>query len=458
MTPATELLSYVRSQMLSWEPFYGSVAMNLWPVATSSIPTLCTDGSTLFYNPEYLASLNVRQQMYAVAHEGLHPALGHNWRIGSRDLQRANEAADFVVNAILDECPHFEAPPNTLHDSQYKGMSFEQVYSLREKQRQDEQKQEDESGEKATNGGECGSASSDGMEAGTGEENSAGGSIGETGGSSGGDSESPGEGTGDGQSDGTAGGNSSTAGGSPSEVPVGAEKLMPGCGTGSFVQAPPIPDGQEGQMTETDWSIAVDQAIKVAEAAGTMPGGAKAAINTALEPQIDWVSETREFLEHTIASESSWSTPNRRFAHSGLYLPGPRKDNLGTLVLVVDTSGSTMSILPYFKAEFEGLVREARPEKIYVVYVDAAVQHVDEYGPDDDIEFAPKGFGGTYFNPGLKWAAENDVTPAALIYLTDLMCGDKPEDPGCPVLWVAPDWCNWPAPDFGTVVKIPITR
>lgn len=103
----------------------------------------------------------------------------------------------------------------------------------------------------------------------------------------------------------------------------------------------------------------------------------------------------------------------------------------------VDTSGSIGSTeLEQFAGEISAISDEAKPERIHIVYCDAAVQAVQEFGASEPIELKPKGGGGTDFRPVFEWVDRNGIQPACLIYLTDLCCDSYPEPPGYPVLWV----------------------
>ena len=148
--------------------------------------------------------------------------------------------------------------------------------------------------------------------------------------------------------------------------------------------------------------------------------------------------------------------PNRRFVSSGLYLPSVERRSIGEIVIAVDTSGSIgTQELEQFSGEINAIANEAQPELIRVIYCDAAVQAVDEFGLSEPITLSPKGGGGTDFIPAFKWVEEeeNDIEPMCLIYLTDLCRNSFPPAPDYPVLWVTDSQKTAP---FGETLRIRI--
>ena len=443
-----DIMSHIRSRLLMREPFWGSLAMNLKVVVDPKIKTLCVNNVELHYNPEYLASLNPMEQEAVVAHEVGHLMLGHIFRRQTRDMYRWNVACDRALNPLLSDSG-FLLPANVLDGTPFKGMSAEAIYSKDAEQQQQEQEQQ-ESGQGAPEDGSGDSSeeSEDGATDGS-EDGQNGDSEGSEG--VGGTPEAP---EGQESSQGDASGQENGSDG-PSEM----TQTMPGSPTGGFSDPVPGEDGESGEtpMTEQDWQIAVEQAVKVATAAGKLPAGIASAVIASRESRVDWTAELRDFFVRNTPSDQSWTTPNRRYAAAGLYLPGTIKQNVGEIVLAVDTSGSTAWMQRQFATEFGSILREVRPEKLWLVYCDAAVQDVVEASPEDfDLEFKPKGFGGTRFQPVFDWVEKQGIEPLAMVYLTDLCCCDTPEPPSYPVLWATSLHETYPPPNFGDVVRIPM--
>ena len=153
-------------------------------------------------------------------------------------------------------------------------------------------------------------------------------------------------------------------------------------------------------------------------------------------------------------NDYDWSRGNRRYLSHGIYLPTLRSDELPEIVVAVDTSGSIdQETLDQFASEVNDILTTYHT-RIHVLYIDAQVQaHEEVTSEDAPIQFTPKGGGGTAFRPAFEWVEENDVTPACLVYLTD-MAGRFPKDePDYPVLWVSTDKDVSKSP-FGEVVTI----
>ncbi|MDE0103047.1 MAG: VWA-like domain-containing protein, partial [Bryobacterales bacterium] len=93
-----------------------------------------------------------------------------------------------------------------------------------------------------------------------------------------------------------------------------------------------------------------------------------------------------------------------------------------------------------FWAELREVVDEIRPERVFVLQVDAALRDAAEYGPDDlPGAITLKGRGGTDFRPGFEWLDEQGIQPGMCLYFTDMECSSYPEtEPPFPTTWV-----NW---------------
>lgn len=197
--------------------------------------------------------------------------------------------------------------------------------------------------------------------------------------------------------------------------------------------------GSQSQQNheEAEWKVAVAQAAHVAKQTGHLPSDIERMMEELFEPVLPWRSILRRFMTEKCNDDFSWKRGNRRFIAQGLYLPSRLSDDaMGEIVICIDTSGSvSQKELTEFGSEIKGIVDEVRPSKVRVIYCDSGIAHIDEFGPDDDLQFAAHGGGGTDFRPPFKWLEENQIVPRALVYLTDGYGPFPEQEPNFPVMW-----------------------
>ena len=181
------------------------------------------------------------------------------------------------------------------------------------------------------------------------------------------------------------------------------------------------------------------QAATQAKAWGKLPGDLERMIKEIVDPRMPWQELLRRFVQRAAKNDYRFFPPNRRHVAAGLYLPSVRSDELGSVVIAVDTSGSIGEAeLNKFSAEISGIL-DAYDAEITVVYFDSRVCGTQHFNRQDlPLKLEPQGGGGTDFIPAMEWVdAEMESPPDCMIYLTDLCCNSYPNDPGFPVLWVS---------------------
>ncbi len=364
-----EKITKARAALVLSQPFFGSLALHLRPVADPSVETMETDGRSLFANPGFVDGLSFDQLTGVIAHEVMHLACAHHARRGGRDPRRWNVACDYAINGLLLEAG-FVLPEGRLHDPNYDGLSAEEIYARLP--------QED----------------------------------------------------GDGGGDGTSNGPNA-----PSPADPG------GCGG---VRDAPGHDGGRASPAELsqaakDWQIAALQAAQTAKAAGKLPGAMARLVEGLRNPSVDWREVLRCFVQTTARNDYRWFPPNRRYVAMGLYLPSLRSEELGPIVIAVDTSGSiSEDVVAAFSAEISAILEDCRPEAIHILYCDTEIAGTETLSPDDlPLDLKPAGGGGTDFRPPFDLVEECGIAPACLIYLTDLVSRHFPQPPDYPVLWAS---------------------
>lgn len=137
LTPREKIVK-ARIELLRAHPFWGTLGMHLKPIELTGkdieevmggMPTIAVDEfGNMPYSHDFINSKSLEEVMFYVAHETLHIALEHIWRIGSRDPMTANIAADFAANYLLGEEMTIPAGVLGHNDNKYVGKSFEEIY------------------------------------------------------------------------------------------------------------------------------------------------------------------------------------------------------------------------------------------------------------------------------------------------------------------------------------------
>ena len=74
-TPTSLRIQKARTSLILDHPFFGSLLFRLKGRECRSIQTMATDGVSLFYNPDFVETLNAATLAGTLAHEVMHPAL-----------------------------------------------------------------------------------------------------------------------------------------------------------------------------------------------------------------------------------------------------------------------------------------------------------------------------------------------------------------------------------------------
>lgn len=139
-TPRSPELVEAISATLVQQPFFAVLMCDLLKIEESELiiggdgrpnPTAYTDGRRIVVNPKFFKKLAVKERLFVLAHEVLHVILLHPQRMkGYHDLgygpdlnpfssKRFNIAADYVINAYLNELKVGAQPVGTLLNGQF---------------------------------------------------------------------------------------------------------------------------------------------------------------------------------------------------------------------------------------------------------------------------------------------------------------------------------------------------
>jgi predicted metal-dependent peptidase len=208
------------------------------------------------------------------------------------------------------------------------------------------------------------------------------------------------------------------------------------------------------RQAESEWTVAVAQAGQAASGRGDLPARLGRTITAVVHSPADWRAVLRAFISIHARNDYSWYRPNRRYLGQGLYLPGLHSDELGDVVVAVDTSGSVGTReLGLFAAELSALLA-ACDCRATILYHDRAVQKVHTWDPaDGPLAFDPVGGGGTCHVCVFDWVDRSALDPACVVCLTDLETRFPARAPAVPVLWAQVGDAAV-IPSFGSVVRL----
>ena len=370
-----------RMELLRKMPFYGDIIMRIPFEENRSIRTARTNGRRIEYNPDFLDTLTPGQQHYVLMHEMFHILLLHCRRSTDKNPKIWNTAADLIVNSMLDRLRvdligrniSFERPPEGIF-----GLTddLETVENLYEKLLEINRQKDLKYGTvhyKAFNRrwiveiveGRAPDDLADPPE----------------------DS-------------------------LPPEARTGKDGLRPGSGA---------PEG----FFPTE--ILVAELIREAAEKNRGEIGSFYLPRQILKPvesrRIDWKSLLRDFLSEEQSDETSYTTPERKYIHMDLILPGHSLDaaHVEEIWAFVDSSGSiSQNELQEFLTQLARIAGEFECV-FHICYWDTEVTDVyHKVTQEKKIwECCPHHSGGTDINCVYRWLQKEHVRPPVMLILTD---------------------------------------
>lgn len=447
-------LAYSKLLSLEWE----------W---TDKVPYGATDGRKLVLNKAGIDKLSKHPKAsgliaFLLVHEALHALLGHGWRLAKlSDRKIANVAADYVINAMIamrnreigkEVFPFIEG---VLLDEQLSGDKsvidlYRELVKPQPPQPQpeinpnpfqqpnpddtdndDQQDSDPQQGE--GDDGDDTDGDTDGQADGEPDDEDAG-----DGSSSDGDADpdscDPSPDTGSGSGDGDAGDAGDDG------------DLSDFVGTGADDNLAPEVDGDETQEEVIQKIEQDNERILVADSIDRKTSGTSGSTGTRVAGQrdrlqeMDWAILLREWLRKS--KRGGWDSPFNApiYQSTGLVCAGRRTRAAGTVVLVLDTSGSIgQATYNKFLGEAQGVLDELRPEQLVLLSVSHVVADAVILEAGDVVPASLKGGGCTAFQPAFDWLEANYIEPDVMVYLTDGCSPDLAtlKEPDFPLLWLS---------------------
>ena len=383
-------LAAARTRLILDKPFLGALVLRLPLVAAD--PKWCqgaaTDAKKLYYNQEYINALDTQQTQFVLAKQALHCALSHFARRQHRIKHRWDLACDYAVNPLLIS-DGLKAPPETLVDDGYAGMTAEEIYhyitdldnedSELEKENQDSANDNEDL--KQNNNQFENNNVNDLIELNSDKD--------------------------DDEEHGLA--------------PRPAE-LSP----------------QEQEELSIQWQQRLAGAAQQAMQAGKLGGSMARMIDFMLQPKLPWRMLLARYMTASARDDYSYSRPSSRRGDPAIF-PSLRSAQINVAV-GVDVSGSVDDKeMSEFISEVDAIKSNMRA-RITLLPCDAALVEGAPwiFEPWEEINLPNKfkGGGGTDFYPVFEWLDLQDQNPDLLVYFTDCKGTFPDVMPSYPVIWL----------------------
>ncbi len=386
--PVEKKLSAARTWLVIDKPFLGALALRMPMVAAD--PRWChstaTDAKTFYYNPHYIAGLDLEQTKFILAHEALHAALAHFNRRGHRDKRRWDIASDHAINPLL-VADGLKPPQGALVLDAYESMTAEEIYPYIKENTEEEpldqhvyDAEQQPSRSQQSKGGEQ-------------------------------PKNRPDEGSGKNQGE-----IDPNAGGAPQPPPLSAT---------------------EREALAVQWQQRMAGAAQQAIQAGKLKGSMARLVDHLLQPQLPWRVLLARYMTAHARDDYSYMRPSKR--EGAAILPSLRSHQVD-VIITLDTSGSISDAeMREFAAEVNALKGQIGAR----VTLHACDEELAHEGPwlfeaweEMKVPDQLPGGGGTRFTPVFEWIARQDRAPDLLLYFTDAK-GEFPKaEPPYPVIWL----------------------
>jgi predicted metal-dependent peptidase len=459
-----DLVEQDRFELMMRCPFYGRIicSAELVVVSDPQVRLACTDYRRIFISGDAYSALPEEKRLAVLAHEVLHIALRHAFRIGDRDKNRFEKAADIEVTCVLVDS--FPDPYGINVHGEWMNLTAEQIYELlpprenKTKAKSDHCSPNDAiSGEPLTEDKSTSSeddSKPDGRDDGGTNTNDTSKRKQSNASDESGDGDGDDNGSGDrvdgdgggGDGEGNGGGASDEDGDSGNDKQAPLSEFRPQFDAETEMNCIALSSGMMMDMKMSG--------LGFGKGIGSAPGSLERLLNKLNAPRVNWQVLLRQFLRLCRGGSYSWMRPNRRFISRGLYLPGRQTKSFSGIV-ALDTSPSTYGDLPKFASELMGLLKSFGKFDITILECGNRILQVWSVNSNEPLpnigEHAFKEGFGTDFTPVFDYIRNHHLTPNVLIYFTDGY-GPCPEArPPYPVLWMLTKDGEAPVP-WGQVI------
>ncbi len=378
-------LAAARTRLILDKPFLGALVLRM-PLEMGN-PAWCktttTDAKKIYFNFEYIHALHSSETQFVLAKQALHCAFSHFARRGHRIKHRWELACDYAINPLLIE-EGFIAPPGTLIEDSFSGMTAEEIYRCL-------QDKDDGDQDSSNNEEEGNDESSDPTDS---------------------ENEDP-------SNDKQNQNNSRDPGieGSPKPAELSQKEI--------------------DDLT-VQWQQRLAGAAQQAQQAGKLGASMARMIEFMLQPKLPWRSLLAKHMTATARDDYNYSRPSSRRGDPSIF-PSLRSSQVN-MVVAVDVSGSIDDDeMKEFLSEINAIKGQLRA-RISLLACDAELAKGSPWIYESWEEFhLPKTFtggGGTDFRPVFDWVEQQDQAPELLVYFSDCMGSFPGYTPHYPVIWL----------------------
>ena len=398
----------VDSMLMNELAFVNSLLMQLpLQVSHDENTTVQANDLDLIVNPEYLATLPKKQQLYAMSQLAWHMALGDPVTVKTAEHKDLfNLASDIYIDKmlmedhgrILERVPGQD--PRYFQRKDFDGKTRDEIYrKLVEEQ-------------KENNNGNTGKSSETGIA---------------------GDLTKP----------------------RPSDAQGDSDEQNQE-GNGGDSQAPQHAPMSDQELKDKLEDLVKNAAMQAKLAGARIPPSISKQLEAIYNPQVHWSTVLERIVGSYKREDYSWIRFNKAYFAHGIVLPTLYNESIGEIVVAVDTSGSISDdAYQYILGNLSFIHSNLHPSKLHLVQFTDSIHNTMESEEGDDLneDIFMRVNGGTDVNPVFEWVENQGIKPEVMIVFTDMYMPAVQHDPAYPVVWGVIDnpQCSIP---FGERVDI----
>ncbi len=391
----SQVIDAFRTLLVLHMPFYAELLMHFSIERDDSVGTACTDGQSIRWSERFFSTLSAPQIRYVLMHELFHIVLMHPARAAGKDPAAWNAAADLIVNDLCDRAGAELAKESDELTLERPGDGIFSQSPVLTHQTADDLYAVilGDQTEGRTSGNMVLLRRTYEYDLHTNVIKSYGGRY--------------------------------YRGNTPSSVP-----------NSTTVPVPPdllAAAGEEGlEGLEAQMRALLQVASTRSRGMGLSSEVERRLMLALKKKPLNWKKLLRDYLSEALSDDASYATPERKYIHMDLILPGHTLDETGELEQVwafIDSSGSIGNEdMNRFITELYHISKQFHCE-MNLCYWDTSVTDVYKKlrSEQDVLKALPRHSGGTDIRCVYRWVQQNRIRPYVALILTDGYFGTPPE-------------------------------